>query len=142
MWIGKELVMRSVTVTLVCLASTALVQADAAVAVLVNGRPERYRPPARVRSGEVHIPLRAAAASLGLQCSWHHQRKQAEVWGQSGRALVTASQGLLEGGRFFLSVREFGAATGALVLWSAATRTLRLRAVAGRGPGRSQGCCG
>ncbi len=138
----RKLVVGSVAATLVCLISISFVHADEAAAVLVNGRPERYRPPAVVRSGALYIPLRAAAASPGLKCSWHHERKQAEVWGQSGRALVAASQGRLEGGHFFLSAREFGVATGALVLWSPTTRTLRLRALPGRGPGQSPGCCG
>ena len=104
---------------------TALTYAqDLIVQVYVNGKLQKYDPPARVRAGITYVPLRQGAASLGFSCEWLADQNAAKICDESGCMLIRKHEGIVVNGSMFLPLRKMGEAFGAKVTWDPTRRAV------------------
>lgn len=115
---------------------------EAAVSVLVNGRPIACDVPPLLENGRTLVPLRALGEALGAEIGWDGSTETAtlalagttvELKIGSREALVNGRQLTLDvparliGGRTFVPLRFIGQALGARVEWDEASRTASVK---------------
>ncbi len=100
---------------------------DVAVNVYVNGKLQKYKPPARIRGGKTYVPLRQGAESLGFTAEWLAEQNMAKVCDESACLMIRKSAGIIVEGRMFLPLRMMGEAFGARVMWDAKKRAVMIK---------------
>lgn len=104
---------------------------DVPVNVFVNGKPQKYDPPALVRDGVTYVPLRQGAVSLGLSVEWMAELNAAQVCDSVSCILIPKNEGIIINGRLMLPLRKMGEFMGARVTWDGARRAVLIQS----GPG-------
>lgn len=104
---------------------------DVAVSVYVNGKLQKYDPPALVRDGVTYVPLREGAVSLGLDVKWMPELNAAQVCDDVSCVIIPKNEGIIVKGRLMLPLRKMGEFMGARVTWDGARKAVLIQS----GPG-------
>lgn len=119
--------------------------ADQLVRVLVDGREQSFKPPARVRDGVAYAPLRAAAEAVGAKVEWNQKAQMAIVCAGNQCVPIKRSQGIVVDGSLLVPLRLMAQALKCEVKWHPATRTVAIWTKEGdprRTPGFTPPCEG
>ena len=99
---------------------------DMTVKVYVNGKLQRYNPPAIVRGATTYVPLRQGANSLGLHVTWHADQNAAQICSDIACILIPKKDGIIVNGRLLLPLRKMGESLGADVKWNSKKKTVSI----------------
>lgn len=124
----------TIAIALLCAVATALCAEDLIVKVYVNGKLQKYDPPARVREGKTYVPLRQGAASLGFTCEWLEEHNAAKVCSHSGCLLIPKKDGIIVNDRMFLPLRRMAEAFNAKVKWDPKKKAVIIQKPKSRSP--------
>ena len=114
---------------LLCGMAVAACAEDVTVKVYVDGKLQKYDPPARIRTGKTYVPLRQGAESVGAECKWLAKASTAQICTDDRCILIRKSEGIIVGGRLFLPLRKMGEAVGAKVAWDAKKKAVFIESV-------------